>query len=187
VTSRSGLALLVVAGLATGLATLFFAVTQVDTSVPEPAERPAPIEPIAVAPRKPIVFTRPPPAPAATPEAPPPDPAPQAVQTLDDLPQEERAVLKRAAGIALGETMALCEDDVPEGMLAIAVVTLDDDGLLEMRPIEADGAPLDAPALVTCLEDALWGREWPETSSGRVRFGLQLQGPALEDEATVHD
>ena len=167
--------------LAVSLAALLFVVTQLDTTAPEPRNAPAATEPIPVAPRKPVVFRRPVPvAPASEPSPPAPEPL-AAPQTLEDLPHAERALLQRAARIALGQTLDACEADVPEGLLAIAIVTLDADGLLELAAIEGAGEPLDAPALEACLDDTLWSHDWPATSGPPVRFGLQLQGPAPLD------
>ncbi len=178
-----GAGFLAVGLLAVLVAAAVFSMTRSDTEAPEPREAPVPTEPRAVPVAKRVVFTRPAepsPAPAPPPSVEPADPPtePHPPTALTDLPHDERATLQKVARIALGQTMVECEQHVPEGLMAIAVVTLDERGLQEMAPIDPSGQPLDAPALARCLDDTLWSQDWPATSGPLVRFGLQLQGPA---------
>lgn len=121
------------------------------------------------------VFQRPKPATGPSSRSPEPPPV-YAPLALGDLPRDEQLATKNAAAAALGAAIASCEPQTPDGLVVIAMVTLDERGLAEMVALDGQARPLDVPALTSCLDRTLWEQDWPEVS-GELQLGLQFTGP----------
>jgi hypothetical protein len=101
-------------------------------------------------------------------EATEPTELPPRTLSLDSLDPAARDALTHAALAHLHELAEACESTVSGSEDLGAFVTLDHDGVLELdiQPIARDSGPIAvedrslSPALVDCLDDALWAQDW---------------------------
>ncbi len=108
-------------------------------------------------------------------EAPEPTPVPDEID-LDDLDEDERRELGDSAMAQIRELADACDPYATEPMNAVARVTVDPDGLLEMALSAYGDSPDLSQELSDCLDGVLWDQEWVGAPEGtELSFELSLR------------